>query len=68
MFYCGFLFCVTIFTEQARWSTIQSQAKMPKIGKFIDDAMDLIDADNPTLKGILLYQLLTNKKMEHCGN
>lgn len=39
--------------EPARWSTIQSQAKMPNIGKLIDDAMDLIEADNATLKGIL---------------
>lgn len=39
--------------EKARWSFIQSQAKMPNIGKLIDDAMDLIEADNATLKGIL---------------
>lgn len=39
--------------ENARWAFIQSQAKMPNIGKLIDDAMDLIEADNATLKGIL---------------
>lgn len=39
--------------EKARWSYILSQAKLPNIGKLIDDAMDLIEADNPTLKGIL---------------
>ena len=39
--------------EKARWSFIQSQAKMPNIGKLIDDAMDLIEGDNSTLKGIL---------------
>lgn len=39
--------------EKARWPYIQSQAKMPNIGKLIDDAMDLIEADNATLKGIL---------------
>jgi type I restriction enzyme M protein len=38
---------------KARWSYIQSQAKMPNIGKQIDDAMDLIEAENATLKGIL---------------
>ena len=27
--------------------------KLPNIGKLIDDAMDLIEADNATLKGIL---------------
>lgn len=39
--------------EKARWTYIQSQAKLPNIGKLIDDAMDLIEADNATLKGIL---------------
>lgn len=39
--------------EKARWSHIQSMAKTPGIGKLIDDAMDLIEADNATLKGIL---------------
>jgi len=39
--------------EQARWSFIQSQAKLPNIGKLVDDAMDLIEGDNATLKGIL---------------
>ncbi|UCS93771.1 type I restriction-modification system subunit M [Echinicola marina] len=39
--------------EKARWSYIQSQAKLPNIGKLIDDAMDMIEADNNTLKGIL---------------
>src|SRR5690606_34353254 len=27
--------------EKARWQFIQSQAKLPNIGKLIDDAMDL---------------------------
>ena len=39
--------------EKARWPYILSHAKLPNIGKLIDDAMDLIEADNPTLKGIL---------------
>lgn len=39
--------------EKARWSHVQSMAKNPGIGKLIDDAMDLIEADNATLKGIL---------------
>lgn len=39
--------------EKARWSFIQSQAKLPNIGKLVDDAMDLIEADNAVLKGIL---------------
>jgi type I restriction enzyme M protein len=38
----------------ARWSYIQHQrAKLPSIGKDIDDAMDAIEKDNSTLKGVL---------------
>ncbi|KOH42683.1 class I SAM-dependent DNA methyltransferase [Sunxiuqinia dokdonensis] len=37
----------------ARWGTIQSHAKQPTIGKELDDAMDAIERDNSTLKGIL---------------
>ncbi|AZI20442.1 class I SAM-dependent DNA methyltransferase [Chryseobacterium taklimakanense] len=38
----------------ARWSYIQHQrAKLPSIGKDIDDAMDAIEKDNPSLKGVL---------------
>lgn len=39
--------------EKARWKHIQSMAKTPGIGKLIDDAMDLIEAENAVLKGIL---------------
>ncbi|MDD3195396.1 MAG: class I SAM-dependent DNA methyltransferase [Paludibacter sp.] len=38
----------------ARWSYLQHQrAKLPTIGKDIDDAMDAIEKDNPSLKGVL---------------
>jgi len=38
----------------ARWHYIQHQrAKLPSIGKDIDDAMDSIEKDNPSLKGVL---------------
>ena len=37
----------------ARWSYIQSRAKLPEIGKSIDDAMDAIEKENPSLKGVL---------------
>lgn len=38
----------------ARWNYLQQQrAKLPSIGKDIDDAMDAIEKDNPTLKGVL---------------
>lgn len=37
----------------ARWSNLQSRAKLPTIGKDIDDAMDAIEKDNPSLRGVL---------------
>lgn len=38
----------------ARWNYLQQQrAKLPSIGKDIDDAMDAIELDNPSLKGVL---------------
>ena len=37
----------------ARWSYLQSRAKQPEIGKDIDGAMDVIEKDNPSLKGVL---------------
>lgn len=39
--------------EIARWSYLQKQAKLPGIGKNIDDAMVAIEKENPTLKGVL---------------
>ncbi|MBF0118146.1 MAG: SAM-dependent DNA methyltransferase [Desulfobacterales bacterium] len=39
--------------EKARWSYLQSKAKLPEIGKFVDNAMDIIEKDNPTLKDVL---------------
>jgi type I restriction enzyme M protein len=37
----------------ARWSYIYSHAKLPSIGKDLDDAMGMIEKENTTLKGIL---------------
>jgi type I restriction enzyme M protein len=38
----------------ASWNYLQHQrAKLPSIGKDIDDAMDAIEKDNPSLKGVL---------------
>jgi len=37
----------------ARWNYLQSQAKLPGIGKDIDDAMDEIEKENPSLRGVL---------------
>ncbi len=39
--------------EKARWGFIQSKAKMPEIGKIIDDAMDITEKENPSLRDIL---------------
>jgi type I restriction enzyme M protein len=38
---------------KARWSYLHSRAKLPTIGKDVDDAMEAIEKENPTLKGIL---------------
>ncbi len=38
---------------EARWSHLQASAKLPSIGKVIDDAMVAIERDNPRLKGVL---------------
>ncbi len=37
----------------ARWSHLQAKAKLPTIGKDLDDAMVAIEEDNPRLKGVL---------------
>jgi len=37
----------------ARWSYIQGRATQPTIGKDIDYAMDAIEKDNPSLRGVL---------------
>lgn len=38
---------------QARWKWLQGRAKLPTIGKDIDEAMDSIERDNAALKGVL---------------
>ena len=39
--------------EEARWPYLQAKAKQPEIGLLIDAAMDAIERDNPSLKGVL---------------
>jgi type I restriction enzyme M protein len=39
--------------KQARWSFLQGKAKLPEIGKVIDNAMTAIEKENPHLKGVL---------------
>lgn len=38
---------------EARWNMLVSQAKLPTIGVTIDAAMDAIEKENPSLKGVL---------------
>ena len=37
----------------ARWSYLQANAKEPEIGKMVDSAMDAIERDNASLRGVL---------------
>ena len=37
----------------ARWSYLRTRAKLPEIGKDVDAAMDAIERDNTSLKGVL---------------
>ena len=39
--------------KEARWKHIQASAKQSTIGVVIDAAMDAVEKDNPTLKGVL---------------
>ena len=39
--------------KEARWPKLQAKAKLPSIGKDVDDAMVALERDNPRLKGAL---------------
>jgi len=39
--------------KNARWSYLHSRSKLPTIGKDLDEAMEIIEKENPMLKGIL---------------
>jgi type I restriction enzyme M protein len=39
--------------KEARWAHLQSKAKLPAIGKLLDDAMLAIERDNKSLNGVL---------------
>ena len=41
------------YSKEARWSVIAEAAHTPEIGTVIDNAMRLIEKENPRLKGIL---------------
>ncbi len=38
---------------EARWGALKNAAKLPDIGKRVDDAMHAIEKENPPLKGVL---------------
>jgi type I restriction enzyme M protein len=42
--------------QQSRWGYLVSRAKLPTIGEDIDTAMDLIEKENPKLRGVLPKQ------------
>ena len=39
--------------KEARWSRLQASAPQPTVGEVVDDAMEAIERDNPSLKGVL---------------
>jgi type I restriction enzyme M protein len=39
--------------KEARWDFLKKNAKQPTIGKLVDSAMDSIEKDNSSLKGVL---------------
>ncbi len=39
--------------KDARWNYLQAKAKRTEIGKFVNDAMDAIEKENSSLKGVL---------------
>jgi type I restriction enzyme M protein len=39
--------------NRARWDYLQGSAKLPTIGVLLDEAMDLIEKENPNLRGVL---------------
>lgn len=39
--------------KEARWIKLQENSKKPEIGMLVDEAMGLIEKENPALKGVL---------------
>lgn len=39
--------------KEARWAHLKANAPQPAIGTIVDDAMAMIERDNPSLKGVL---------------
>ncbi len=39
--------------QEARWDRLKANARQPNIGQLVDQAMDAIERENPTLRGVL---------------
>ena len=39
--------------KETRWEYLKAKAKNPEIGKILDNAMEMIEKENPSLKGVL---------------
>ena len=39
--------------QEARWAALQAQARNPEIGRLLDQSMDSIERQSPSLKGVL---------------
>lgn len=39
--------------QEARWSNLQKNARQPNIGQLVDKAMEAVERENPSLKGVL---------------
>ncbi len=50
----------------SRWKWIQGRASQTTIGKDVDDAMDAIEKDNPSLKGVL-PKVYAQEKLDKAG-
>lgn len=37
--------------REARWERLQTHARQPNIGQIVDEAMEAVERDNPSLKG-----------------
>ncbi len=40
--------------KDARWDSLEKSAKTPEIGKLIDEALDALERDNRSLRGVLV--------------
>jgi type I restriction enzyme M protein len=39
--------------KEARWSRLKDNALQPRIGEYVDEAMQVVERDNASLKGVL---------------